>query len=127
MKWVVGIVFVLAGVNHFAHPDFYMKIMPPYLPSPRLLVAVSGAAEVLLGILLLIPRFTVPAAWGIIALLFAVFPANLHMALHAELYPEFPPAALWGRPPLQGVLIALVYWFTRTPRPTATPGCARGR
>lgn len=112
-KWGVGLLFVLAGVNHFARPDFYVKIMPPYLPAPDLLVAVSGVAEILLGVLLLIPRFTVPAAWGLIALLIAVFPANLHMALNADLYPEFPPAALWGRLPLQGVLIALVYWFTR--------------
>lgn len=112
-KWGVGLLFVAAGVNHFARPDFYVKIMPPYLPSPDLLVAVSGVAEVLLGVLLLIPRFTVPAACGLIALLIAVFPANLHMALNAELYPEFPPAALWGRLPLQCLLIALVYWFTR--------------
>jgi uncharacterized membrane protein len=113
MRWLLGVLFVLAGVNHFVNPDFYIKIMPPYLPWHQELVAVSGVAEVVLGILLLIPKSTVLAAWGLIALLIAVFPANLHMALNAELYPQFSPVALWVRLPLQGVLIAWAYWFTR--------------
>ena len=113
LKWLLGVLFVAAGVLHFVRPDFYLKIMPPYLPWHYELVLISGAFEIIGGIGLLIPRFTVAAAWGLIALLFAVFPANLHMALHAEQYPDFSPAALWGRLPLQGVLIAWAYWFTR--------------
>jgi uncharacterized membrane protein len=69
--------------------------------------------EVAPGILVLIPKYTAPAAWGLIALLIAVFPANLHMALNAELYPSLSPIALWLRLPLQGVLIAWAYWYTR--------------
>lgn len=112
-KWLCGVLFVAAGVNHFVRPDFYVRIVPPYLPWPRELVLVSGVAEVLLGVLLLIPRTTVLAAWGLIALLIAVFPANLHMALHTGQYPEVPAWALWLRLPMQGVLIAWAWWYTR--------------
>jgi len=110
---MLGLLFVAGGINHFANPDPYVAIMPPYLPAPLTLVYVSGVAELALGVLLLIPRFQRFAAWGLIALLIAVFPANIHMALHPELFPQIPPVALWIRLPLQGVLIAWAYWFTR--------------
>jgi uncharacterized membrane protein len=116
LKWLMGLFYVLAGINHFVQPGLYMKIMPPYLPWHLPLVHLSGLAEIVLGALLLIPRFTVLAAWGLIALLIAVFPANLQMALHPDLYPRIPPAALWIRLPLQGVLIAWAYWYTRASR-----------
>jgi uncharacterized membrane protein len=112
-KWLLGLLFVAAGVNHFAQPDFYLRIMPPYLPWHRDLVLVSGAFEVLGGVGLLIPRLQVAAAWGLIALLGAVLPANLHMALHPDDYPRFPPVLLWARLPFQGVFIAWAYWYTR--------------
>lgn len=115
MKWLFGVLFVLAGANHFRAPDFYARIMPPYLPGPLTLVYVSGACEVALGAMLLVPGLTVPAAWVLIALLVAVFPANLHMALHPDQYPSLPAAGLWARLPLQGVFIAWAYWFTRRP------------
>jgi len=116
MKWLFGLFFVLAGSNHFLHPDFYVKAMPPYLPWHLVLVYLSGVFEIALGILLLIPQYTVLAAWGLIALLIAVFPANIHMALHAPLYPGIDPALLWLRLPLQGVFIAWAWWLTRGPR-----------
>jgi uncharacterized membrane protein len=112
MKWLFGVFFVLAGINHFVSPDFYVRIMPPYLPWHLELVYASGVFESLLGVLLLIPRWSTVAAWGLIALLIAVFPANLHMALNANLYPEVSPVFLWLRLPLQGLLIAWAYWFT---------------
>ena len=112
MKWLLGLLFAAAGVLHFASPDPYVAIVPPYLPWPLALVYLSGAAEVALGLLLLIPRVQNFAAWGLIALLLAVFPANLHMALNPDSYPTIPPVALWGRLPLQAVLIAWAYWFT---------------
>ena len=115
LKWLLALLFIAGGINHFANPDPYVAIMPPYLPAPLTPVYLSGAAEVLLGILLLIPRFERLAAWGLIALLIAVFPANLHMALHPELFPGIPQPALWLRLPLQGVLIVWAYWFTRPP------------
>lgn len=113
MKWLLGAFFIGAGVLHFVKPDFYVRIMPPYLPWPRELVYVSGFFEVLLGTLLVVPRFTVPAAWGLIALLIAVFPANIHMAMNADQYPALPATFLWARLPLQGLFIAWAYWMTR--------------
>ncbi len=113
LRWLLGLLFVAAGVNHFVRPDFYLRIMPPYLPWHRELVLLSGIFEALGGVGLLIPRFQVAAAWGLIALLVAVFPANLHMALHATDYSRFPPALLWARLPFQGVFIAWAYGYTR--------------
>ena len=113
LKYIFALFFVLAGLNHFRNPDFYVKIMPPYLPWHLFLVYLSGFFEIALGVLLLIPRQQRIAAWGLIALLVAVFPANIHMAVHAELYPEFSPTTLWARLPLQAVLIAWAYWYTR--------------
>ena len=66
-KWVFGILFVLAGANHFRSPDMYMKIMPPYLPFHRPLVLISGVFEMVLGALLLVPSVSWLAAWGLIA------------------------------------------------------------
>jgi len=116
LRWLLGLAFVLAGANHFYHPDFYARIMPPYLPWPVGLVYLSGAFEIVLGALVLVPRFTRAAAWGLIALLIAVFPANVHMALHPADFPEFDPAMLWARLPIQGVLVAWAYWYTRPRR-----------
>ena len=112
MLWLMGILYVAAGVNHFVRPAFYMKIMPPYLPWPLVLVYASGVAEIVLGLLVLLKKWRAPAAWGLIALLIAVFPANIHMALHNEIYPDIPPAMRWVRLPLQLVLMAWAYWFT---------------
>jgi uncharacterized membrane protein len=112
LKYVLALFFIAAGANHFRDPDFYVRIMPPYLPWHLALVYVSGACELILGILLLVPRARVLSAWGLIALLIAVFPANLHMALNTDLYPNIPPAVLWVRLPFQGLLIAWAYWFT---------------
>lgn len=114
-KIFFALFFVVAGANHFIDPPFYLKIMPPYLPWHYELVIISGVAEVILGIALLIPKLSRLAAWGIIALLIAVFPANLHMIMHAELYPDIPVVALWIRLPIQGLLILWAFWYTRAP------------
>ncbi len=107
-----GVFYIVAGVNHFLDESFYLKLMPPYLPAHRLLVQVSGVAEVLLGVLLLVPRTRRLAAWGIVALLVAVFPANIHAFLHQEVLPA-PAWAHLLRLPMQGVLIAWAWWYTR--------------
>ena len=123
MKWLLGVLFIAQGVNHFVSTDFLVRIMPPYLPWHYELVLLSGVFEMLGGIGLLIPRLQVAAAWGLIALLVAVFPANVHMALHpeigAERFPDLPPAVWWWRLPFQAVLIAWAYWFTRPVRAVA--------
>lgn len=118
LKWVFGILFALAGANHFAHTDFYVGIMPPYLPWHTALVYVSGLCEMALGVMLLFRCSELLAAWGMMALIVAVTPANVQMAIHPELYPGYSPAALWVRLALQAVLIAWAYWFTR---PRSTP------
>ncbi len=114
LKVILALFFVLSGLNHFINAGFYLKIMPPYLPWHLPLVYLSGVFEIAFGALLLIPKYGRAAAWGLIALLIAVFPANIHMAMHPELYTEFGAAALWGRLPLQALLIAWAYWYTRT-------------
>ncbi len=113
LKYLISVFFVLAGSNHFINPDFYLKIMPPYLPWHLFLVYLSGFFEIVLGGMILIPALTRVAAWGIIALLVAVFPANIYMAVNPGLYPDISRIALWLRLPLQGVLIAWAYWYTR--------------
>jgi uncharacterized membrane protein len=113
---LIGALFILAGINHFVRRDIYLAIMPPYLPWHRALVDLSGYAEIGLGALLLVPRYVRVAGLGLIALLVAVFPANLHMALHPQRFRRIPRAALWLRLPLQAVLIAWVEWSTRPPR-----------
>lgn len=112
-RYLFGTFFIVAGLNHFVNTDFYLRIMPPYLPWHLALVYVSGIAETALGILLLSRRWSTIAAWGLFALLIAIFPANLYMALNAELFPQFSPILLWLRLPLQGILIAWAYWYTR--------------
>ena len=113
VRVLFGAFFVVAGVTHFTNRDFFTSIVPPYLPWPELLVYVSGVAEIALGVLLMVPATTRIAAWGLITLLIAVFPANIHMAMNPQLYPDTPLAALLIRLPLQGLLIAVAFWFTR--------------
>jgi len=112
LKFVFAVAFIFGGIWHFVKPKLYTSIMPPYLPWHLALVYLSGLAEVLLGLLLLFPATQVWAAWGLIALLIAVFPANIHMALHAKKFHMVSPAFLWLRLPLQFVLIAWAWWFT---------------
>ena len=113
LKYLLGIAFALAGANHFFHTAFYVSIVPAYLPWHAALVYVSGVCAVFSGILLLVPGFSRLGAWAIIAVSIAVFPANINTAVHAELFPQFSPAALWLRLPLQAVIIAWAYWYTR--------------
>lgn len=113
LKYVFGMAFILAGINHFLSPQFYLQMMPPVLPAHLFLVYLSGVFEILFGVLLLIPKFSRLAAWLLIALLIAVFPANIYMALNPQMFPGFSPIALYIRLPLQLVLIAWAFWLTR--------------
>ena len=111
-KYLLAIFMIGAGTMHFVRHDFYMKIMPPYLPWHLELVYLSGFFEAALGLLLLIPRFSRLAAWGIIALLIAVFPANIYVYQHQDVLPA-PPIVHLLRLPLQAVFILWAYWHTR--------------
>jgi uncharacterized membrane protein len=116
VRVLFGACFIVAGTTHFTNRNFFIGIVPPYLPSPAALVAISGVAEILLGALLMIPKTAGLAGWGLIALLIAVFPAYIHMAMNPGVYPTISPVALWIRLPLQGMLIALAYWYAAMPR-----------
>ena len=113
LRVLLALFFIAAGVNHFRAAAFYLRMMPPYVPFHPAMVQISGVAEIGFGMLLLIPATAAIAAWGLILLLIAVFPANVQMALHPETFPEFGQAALWLRLPLQGVLIAWASWYAR--------------
>jgi uncharacterized membrane protein len=117
-----AVFFIGAGIMHFVIPDTYVRIVPPALPSPRLLVELSGAAEVLGGLGLLVPFTRRAAAWGLVALLVAVFPANLYMAIS-----HVPATGIlgqhwlqWLRLPLQIPMILWALRYTRPPPKTAT-------
>ncbi len=120
LRTVCGPFFVGAGVLHFVRPGMYKKIVPPYLPAPGALVYVSGVAEIAGGAALMVPKTRHWAGWWLVATLVAVFPANLHMAIHPERYPKVPGGAraLRGRLPLQAVLIAWVLDAGRTREPS---------
>ncbi len=109
--FLLGLFFAIAGANHFAHPSFYIRIVPPWLPAPALLVQISGACEIFGGIGALFPRTRRIAGFGLIALLLAVFPANIQMAAHPELYRNLGTAnEFYVRLPLQLLIIGWAWW-----------------
>jgi len=115
-KCLLSLLMVFAGVMHLIRPGFFLKIMPPYLPFHLELLYLSGVIEIGLGICLLIPRFSRLAAWGITALLIAVFPANIYLFQHQEIVRSSPTIHLL-RLLLQGPLIFWAYWHTRRSKP----------
>ncbi len=115
--WLLALFFVLAGANHFRSPEKYLAIMPPWLPAPEWMNWISGTAEILGGIGVLVPATRRIAGWGLIALLVAIFPANLHMAFDGVQIPGYHIAswAAWARLPLQAVFVAWVWWAAVKP------------
>ncbi|WP_445638289.1 DoxX family protein [Nostoc sp. DSM 114161] len=115
LRVILSIAIIFVGVTHFLIPEPYVKIMPPQLPYPLELVYLSGFYEILGGIGLLVPPVSQAAAWGLIALFIAVFPANINMAVnHIKL--EYIPNSPWVhvfRLPFQAVLIAWAWWYTK--------------
>jgi uncharacterized membrane protein len=108
-QWVVGPLFVFAGANHFINPKPYLSMMPSYLAAHAALVQISGVAEILGGLGLLLPCARRLAAWGLILLLIAVFPANLNVALHGWPGENIPAWVLWARLPFQPLSIWWIY------------------
>lgn len=113
MRWLMAVLLVLAGVNHFINPGFYVRLMPPYLPWHLALVYASGVAEVALGMALAVPKASTMAAWGIVAMFVVFLLVHAHMVANAERYPEVHAGLLWSRLALQAPLIAWAYWLTR--------------
>jgi len=116
LMWLMAAFFVFGGYNHLANPDFYLAIMPPGLPNPEWLNVISGLFEIVLGVYLLEPRTRVFAAWGIIALLVAVFPANVYQAVEnvgAGGPGTGPGAVSFVRLPFQLLFVVWAWWYTQ--------------
>lgn len=116
VRWgavAMGVFYMTAGAAHFAATQLYLRAVPEYMPSPRALVLVSGVTEIAGGVGVMLPGTRRAAAWGLVLLLVAVFPANVWMALHPERFAEIPQWALWLRLPLQAPLIWWAWRFTK--------------
>lgn len=115
LRWLLAAFMTLAGLNHFLSPDVYVGMMPAVLPAPLALVYLSGVAEIAGGLGLLHPSTRKLAAWGLVALFIAMFPANINMAVNKLPLGarDVPLWALYARLPLQLVFIAWAFWMTR--------------
>lgn len=128
VRAIVAVAMAGIGILHFTSPEGFIRIVPPWLPEPRLLVYVSGAFEIALGLLLLPARTRKLAGVGLVALYLAVFPANIHMAIHRVQIDESAPIpvwAMWARLPFQLVFIAAALyasglWPRIRPAPAAS-------
>ena len=110
--YVMAFVYFITGLNHFRNPRLYLKIIPPYFPNPKLLNHISGLAEIILAIALCIPALSHYAAWGVIALLIAIFPTHLYMYFNEKAHMGLPKWVLLLRMPLQLFLIFWAYQYT---------------
>ena len=110
---IFGLALIGVGITHFVLTPLYAQIVPPFLPAPRVLVWVSGLAEIMLGGGLLIPRTRKYAALCTIALLIAVYPANIYMALEWQQFADLVPSVWFHvvRLPMQFVMIGVAYWI----------------
>jgi len=118
----MGTMYMVAGTAHLWLTPAFARIVPGYLPAHRELVLLSGVAELAGGLGVLLPSTHRLAAWGLVALLLAVFPANLWMAQHPELFPAVPVWILWSRLPLQAPLVAWAWWEARRAVDSASSG-----
>lgn len=109
----LAIFFVNTGIDHFINAGFYLSIMPPFFPLHEEAVYISGFFEVLGGMGVLIPRLRKIAGWGLVALLIAVYPANIYMALAPEAFPNFPVLLIYSRLPLQFLFFYWAYSVTK--------------
>lgn len=124
-RYLLALFFVGVGVTHFTNEEAFIAIVPPYLPAARALVWISGVFEILGGLGVLFVRTRRRAGIGLIALLVAVFPANVHMALHPEAFPELPAWGLYARLPFQLLFIAWVWWVTKPDWKIRAPASGR--
>ena len=111
--YMMSLFYIFAGIKHFTNTGWYLKIMPPYLSFHKELIYLSGAFEIILGIMLIFNITRVYAGWGLILLLIAVFPANIYLAQTNGSVMNISPAIAWGRLPFQALFIAIAYWHTK--------------
>jgi uncharacterized membrane protein len=113
-QYLLAVFFIFGGVMHFVNPEFYLPMMPPYIPAHEFMVMLSGVTEIVAGIMLAIPKTTKAGAWFIIAHLVIFFSVHIYMIQEAATeFSDVPLAALWIRIPVQFLFIAWAFWFTR--------------
>lgn len=110
--YLMAFLYILAGINHFRVPRIYIKMIPPALPAPKMINIISGAAEIILGVLLCVPQLSSFAAWGIIVLLIIVFPANVYMYTNDQAALGLPKWVRLLRLPIQLLLMYWAYLYT---------------
>ena len=113
---IMSLFYIMVGFQHFTDPDWFVKIMPPYLPMHYEAVYVSGVFEILLGAMLLFKQTRYIAAWGLILLLLAVYPANIYLAFNStpqEAIGISAFAASWVRLPIQFIFWGIAYWHSK--------------
>ena len=110
---IMACFYISVGIKHFTEPEWFLQIYPPFLPFGLSAVYISGFFEVLFGIMLLIPKTRYYAGWGLIALLIAVFPANIYLAYTNGAAMDISPTVAWGRLPFQALFIGLAYWHSK--------------
>ena len=111
--YLMSLFYISIGIKHFINVDWFMKIMPPYLPYHKELVYLSGIFEIILGIMLMFERTRFFSGWGLILLLIAVFPANIYLVQTNGVAMNTSPVVAWGRLPFQAVFIAIAYWHSK--------------
>lgn len=109
----MSLFYILVGFNHFQEPEWYLQIVPPLLPYKLELVYISGFFEVLFGVLILFKKLRFIIGWSLIALLIAVYPANIYLALTNGSAMNTTPLIAWGRLPFQFLFIYLAYWHSK--------------
>tara|TARA_B100000575_G_scaffold58288_1_gene44041 strand:+ start:105 stop:473 length:369 start_codon:yes stop_codon:yes gene_type:complete len=109
MSWF----YISIGLSHFTDPNWFLQIVPPYLPCKLELVYISGFFEIIFGIMLITPSLKHYAAWGLILLLIAVFPANIYLAQTNGAAMNTSPLVAWARLPFQFLFIGIAYWHTK--------------
>ena len=107
---IIALFFLAGGIAHFVYTDFFIQAMPEYLSHHEELVFISGVFEILGAVGILIPQTRLWAAYGLIALIIAVYPANINMALHPENYENLSELLLYIRLPFQFLFIWFVWW-----------------
>jgi len=112
---ISSIFYTITGIKHFIEPDYFLSIIPPYLPFHLELVYISGFFEILFGLIILFPKYRYYGSIGLILLLIAVFPANIYLAQSKEAQEAIGTSqqiAIW-RLPIQGILIWIAYWIRK--------------
>jgi len=112
---ISSIFYTIVGVKHFIEPDYFLSIIPPYLPFHIELVYISGFFEILFGLMILFPKYRYYGSIGLIFLLIAIFPANIYLAQSKEAQEAIGASqqiAIW-RLPIQGILIWIAYWIRK--------------